>query len=79
MFVFLYLIACWTVIIDIVCFILFAVCMFICFYCSLFMSVLLLNACVCHVLIKGNLLTYLLTYLQWSLPIALIVWGLWPP
>jgi len=64
MFLFLYLIACWTVIIDIVCFILFAVCLFVCFYayCSLFMSVLLCNACVCHVLIKGNLLTYWLTY-----------------
>jgi len=61
--------ACLTVInIDIVCFVLFAVCLFVCFHCLLFMSVLLCNACVCHatILIKGNLLTYLHEHSSYS-------------
>ena len=58
MFLFLYLSVCWTVVIDIVCFVLFAVCLFftVCCLCLLY------YACVCHSVNK-RLLTYLLTYL----------------
>jgi len=55
---FLYLSAdwCWTVIIDIVCFVLLAICLFVCF------TVCCLCLCTGFVmlLIKGNLLTYIL-------------------
>jgi len=63
MFVSLYLSVCWTVVIDIMYFVLFAVCLFVCFYCFLFMSVsLYVMRAFIVLLIKGNLF-FLLTCL----------------
>ena len=61
MFVFSYLSVCWSVINDIVCFVVFAVCLvFVYTVCCL--CLFYCNACVCHAINKKQL-TCLLTYL----------------
>ena len=61
MFVFLYLIVCWTVIIDIVCFDVLAVCLFVFTVCCLCLFYCVMRVFV--MLLTKRQLTYLLTYL----------------
>ena len=56
MFVFLYLSVCWTVVIDIVCFVLFAVCLFFVFtvYCFTVCPIYYVMRAFLMLLIKGR-------------------------